>query len=322
MKTSLKQSLPLISAILFVVFGYAQDAQFSQYYANRIYLNPAYAGGAKCPNVILGYRNQASELAGNFVTKSISYDQYSRALKGGVGINVMQDVQGEGNFRTTNLSMVYSYVFNVTKSLSVRTGFKGSYFQNSVQWDKFTFADMVDYNQGGFTNATQEVNYNNGGSSGVDLAFGAIVNYNNMYGGLAVNHLTEPNQYLMGWQSTLTRSYVLHGGMLLEYKLGSDNVTFSPNFLIQMQGGFKQINTGFYASKNGVIGGVWYRHKDAVAFLIGFDQKRYKVGYSYDFNISKIGSVINSGAHEVSFTYKLKCKRKVTKYTTAACPTF
>ena len=36
----------------------AQDATFSQFYANPTYLNPALAGSGICPRVSLNYRNQ------------------------------------------------------------------------------------------------------------------------------------------------------------------------------------------------------------------------------------------------------------------------
>ena len=36
----------------------AQDPQFTQFYANPLYLNPAFAGAARCPRVVLNYRNQ------------------------------------------------------------------------------------------------------------------------------------------------------------------------------------------------------------------------------------------------------------------------
>ena len=47
---------------------YAQDPQFSQFYANPVYLNPAFAGTARCPRVVLNYRNQWPGIPGNFVT--------------------------------------------------------------------------------------------------------------------------------------------------------------------------------------------------------------------------------------------------------------
>ena len=69
----------------------AQDAAFSQFYANQLYLNPALAGSARCPRVTLNYRNQWPNFSGDFITTSITYDQYVDALKGGFGIILMSD---------------------------------------------------------------------------------------------------------------------------------------------------------------------------------------------------------------------------------------
>ncbi|MFT5922039.1 MAG: hypothetical protein ACI8TS_001371, partial [Flavobacteriales bacterium] len=36
----------------------AQDPEFTQFYANPLYLNPAFAGTARCPRLVMNYRNQ------------------------------------------------------------------------------------------------------------------------------------------------------------------------------------------------------------------------------------------------------------------------
>jgi len=69
----------------------AQDPSFSQFYANRLYLNPAFAGTENCPRVGLSYRNQWPSLDQGFVTYSASYDQRVDALAGGLGLLVMSD---------------------------------------------------------------------------------------------------------------------------------------------------------------------------------------------------------------------------------------
>ena len=41
----------------------AQDPQFTQFYANPLYLNPAFAGTARCPRLVMAYRNQWPSLS-------------------------------------------------------------------------------------------------------------------------------------------------------------------------------------------------------------------------------------------------------------------
>ncbi|MEY3927192.1 MAG: hypothetical protein RJA97_199, partial [Bacteroidota bacterium] len=63
----------------------AQDPHFTQYYANPLYLNPAFAGVKQCPRVTTNYRNQYPSL-GVYQTFSASYDQYVDGLNGGIGL--------------------------------------------------------------------------------------------------------------------------------------------------------------------------------------------------------------------------------------------
>ena len=47
---------------------FAQDPQFSQFYAAPLYLNPAFAGSSELARVGINYRNQWPAMPGNFVT--------------------------------------------------------------------------------------------------------------------------------------------------------------------------------------------------------------------------------------------------------------
>src|SRR5437879_1863948 len=81
----------------------AQDPHFTQFYANPLYLNPAFAGSAHCPRINLNYRNQWPALAGQFITASFSYDQQISSLSSGIGLMALTDNAGEGTLNTTNL---------------------------------------------------------------------------------------------------------------------------------------------------------------------------------------------------------------------------
>ena len=87
----------------------AQDVGFSQFYANPLYLNPAFAGSAVAPRISLTYRAQWPGLVSAFTTVSASYDQYFPDLHGGLGFIVMTDRVGDhGALSTNSLGAMYS----------------------------------------------------------------------------------------------------------------------------------------------------------------------------------------------------------------------
>jgi type IX secretion system PorP/SprF family membrane protein len=85
----------------------AQDPQFSQFYANPLYLNPALAGGDLAPRVTFNYRNQWPGIPGNFVTTAFGVDHFFSGVNSGVGFYVMNDIQTNRHSRTIRLSFAY-----------------------------------------------------------------------------------------------------------------------------------------------------------------------------------------------------------------------
>ena len=54
----------------------AQDAAFSHFYANPLYLNPAFAGATPkgCPRASLNWRDQWPGIGSSYITTSASWD--------------------------------------------------------------------------------------------------------------------------------------------------------------------------------------------------------------------------------------------------------
>ena len=105
---------------------YGQDPEFTQFYANQLYLNPAFAGSSYCPKLSLNHRNQWPGISGSFVTSSASYDQHIDALSGGIGLLVVNDRAGEGTLNTVSVSGIYSYELQVTRKFTMRAGIQGT----------------------------------------------------------------------------------------------------------------------------------------------------------------------------------------------------
>ena len=128
---------------LFALNLKAPDPHFSQYYANPLYLNPAFAGSERCPRFIMNYRNQFPAF-GAYQTYSASYDQYSPALNGGLGLMVLRDDAGNGTLTSTEVSGIYSYHLKVSRKFFILAGFQATFRQRSLNWGSFTFPDQID----------------------------------------------------------------------------------------------------------------------------------------------------------------------------------
>ena len=124
MEWTIRRGAVGLAVALFAWTGaFAQDPQFTQFYANPLYLNPAFAGTARCPRVVLNYRNQWPALTGTFVTTSASFDQHVDGIMGGLGLLVTHDQAGKGTLNTTTVSGIYSYQQAISRKFSMKVGF-------------------------------------------------------------------------------------------------------------------------------------------------------------------------------------------------------
>ncbi len=317
----------------------AQDPQFTQFYANPLYLNPAFAGSARCPRVGLNYRNQWPALNKAYITSSASYDQHFDAINGGIGVLVFNDKAGEGVLSTTNISAIYAYQLNINRKFSMRFGLQASYVQKKLEWDKLTFGDMIDPRYG-FVYSTQEIRPNES-KSYPDFSAGVLAYSSKVYGGIAVNHLTQPDEaFVVPGSSQLPMKITAHLGALLPLSSGysgyrgtidrEEGTYISPNILYQQQASFNQINLGMYLLHSPIIGGLWYRgnfgkdnflSSDSFIALIGLQKGMFKFGYSYDVTVSKLSNA-TGGSHELSFGLQFECRPKKKRFRAISCPSF
>jgi len=289
------------TALMMSVLSFAQDAHFSQYYANPIYLNPAFAGLERCPTVHTNYRNQYPEL-GVYQTYSASYDQYVDKLNGGVALMTLRDDAGNGALNLTEVSAVYSYHLEVNRKFTLLSGFQATFRQRTLDWGQFTFPDMIDPFYG-FVLPTQEVQPGNNFNNHLDLSFGMLGFTDKWYIGVVGHHLTEPNEAFLS-QSRLPIKLTAHAGANLPL-------------------GRKRLHNSLqsYLVPNVVYQGSF--NPDAVIFILGITPPDvpWTFGYSYDYTISDLTNTLG-GSHEVSLGYKFPCRVRSSKLKALKCPKF
>ncbi len=317
----------------------AQDPQFTQFYANPLYLNPAFAGSARCPRLSLNYRNQWPALSRAYITSSASYDQHFDAITGGVGLLVLSDKAGDGALTKTQISGMYAYQLNINRKFSMRFGLQATYIQEHLDWDKLTFGDEIDPRYG-FVYPTQEQRPVESRSF-PDFSGGILAYSSKVYGGVAVNHLTEPDEaFIVVGSSKLPMKVTAHLGALLPLSGGysgyrgtidrDEGTYISPNILYQQQASFNQLNFGIYMLHAPIVGGLWYRgnfgkgkliSSDSFIALIGLQKGIFKFGYSYDVTVSKLSNA-TGGSHELSFALQFECRPKKKRFRAISCPSF
>lgn len=302
----------------------AQDPSFTQFYANPIYLNPALAGSTGCPRIVSNYRNQWPQLTGNYITSAVAYDSYVKSVSGGLGIIAMHDMQGQTTIQTSMIGGVYSYNLKVNRKFSIMIGARAAYFQKILDWDKLTFGDMIDPRRG-FIYQTGDVPRGNGRRGFFDVSAGAVGFGKNYYFGIAAHHLNRPDESMILGTSRLPMRITGHAGA--EIKLGqrgryTNTTSILPNIIYQYQNGFQELNIGTYIKYGDFTVGAWYRNRDAFILLFGASFDKFKIGYSYDLTVSKLGNGISGGSHEVSLGMNLKCRKKAKNFRKISCPSF
>lgn len=318
----------VLLAVIFIAslnnVSWSQDPTFTQFYSNPVYLNPALAGSSGCPRIALNYRNEWPQLTGNYVTYSAAFDTYAKSINGGVAILAMHDQQGQGTIQTTMIGGVYSYNLKVNRKFSLMFGARAAYFQKFLDWDKLTFGDMIDARRG-FIYQTGDVPRGNGRRGFFDASAGFVGFGKGFYFGGAVHHLNRPDESMILGQSRLPMRFTGHAGA--DISIGSkgryaSTTSIMPNIIYQYQNGFQELSIGTYIKYGNFTVGAWYRNRDAFILCFGITTEKFKIGYSYDLTVSKLGNGISGGSHEVSMGINLKCKKKAKNFRKISCPSF
>ncbi len=310
----------------------AQDAAFSQFYANKLYLNPAFAGHQQGLTMTSAYRTQWSYIPGGFTTYSFGADIQEPYLNSTFGVLAYKDQEGEGFLSTTSIGFIYGYIVRLGKKSNIHIALQTNFFQKAIDWSKLTFTDQLHPVLGVVrpTNAIPILETKSYASFDFGMVWRAqgelfgMKTHNNM--GFSIHHLNQPNesiQELGSINSNLPRRYTFHAGTMFEvvsFDYAQKRVIYlSPNFKFDYQKNIKIVTYGIYAISNPLYAGVFYQNKNGIidfqntnSLILtgGFegrmnDDLKFTVGYSYDLNTTGLGPRTN-GVHEVTVMFNFE----------------
>ncbi len=298
---------------------HGQDLNFSQYFNNPIFVNPANTGFNPDMDYRIGgnYRNQWASTSSPYKTMGIWADSKllaNRFENGwmGIGGGIMKDVAGAGVLSSTsvNLSLAYHQMLGYKSLLSA--GFSAGIVSKRIDFSKLTFDNQWN---GNFFELTIPSNEPFAFSQAAYLDLSMGLNYSffaseNAYfnGGISISHLNRPKETFFNTSVTDSRinmRYTLFANASIKVQ----NVwIINPNIYYSSIGTTNEIVLGMNANRDlsgdgakQLIFGLYYRKNDAIIPVVGYQINDIKITVNYDASTSSVssGNAVR-GAYEIS----------------------
>jgi type IX secretion system PorP/SprF family membrane protein len=281
---------------------FAQDVHWSQYFDNSIFINPANSGNfIGLSRAHLQYKDQWRSVTKPFQTFSITYDTRLKKNEAiGLGFVLINDVVGDGKFRTIELQAAPSYTYKLKADSSrvLRFGLQLAFNHRVFDFSKFYFDEQ--YNQVAFDpNAPITEDLSTERKTTFSLGSGVAYSHKidakkNIRFGFSSFNMNQPNQGFYGQK--IRRDFRIVGTIASDILLKT-NFTLMPSLIYQRQGKFNEFIVGARMKQAipdqlrrniALYYGTYFRNKDAFYVHMGMDYKNYYGGISYDFNVSTL----------------------------------
>lgn len=277
-----------------------QDAQFSQYMFNTLYLNPAYAGVEGITRFQLIHRSQWTAYQASFddgtapITQNFSATTPIFSLKSGAGIHVVNDRLGP--LQNLEAQIAYAYQFPI-KNGKLSLGIRGGIYSQTLDFDLYRAINPEDpILQTGKESQIRP-----------DMAIGIFYQTEKYYGGLSMNHLIK-SEFDFGiptLQNPLANNLSFTAGY--NYDL-TYQIVLSPSVLFKSDFNTYSFEISTIATLNETFwGGLSFRQGDAAIALVGVNllkDKTLRLGYAFDY-IIRARELKRPTSNEIMLSYTL-----------------
>lgn len=309
----------IVLLLIIVTNVKGQGLHFSQYFNAPMLVNPANTGFNPDYDYRIGgnYRNQWASVGNPFRTMSVWGDTKlftNRFENGwvGAGASLYSDKAGSGNLVSTNAyaSLAYHQMLGYNSLLS--GGFSVGLVTKRIDISKLSFDNQW---SGQFfdINIPSNEPFAYSQTSYVDLQVGMNYAYfasDNLYfnAGLSVMHINSPQESFFAPNVADARVNRRYTGFLNASVKLQDLWIVNPNIYVSKMGNAWETVVGFNANRNlsgdgeqQMILGLYYRHKDAVIPMVGYQVNDTRFTFNYDATTSNLGGINGArGAYEIS----------------------
>lgn len=327
----------ILFPLCIVSFADAQDIHFSQFYHNPLNLNPALTGVFKGDQRFgVSYRSQWQSVPVPYLTVSGSYDQkvYHKLLPNGLlgwGIVFNYDRAGDANLSWTQLGGNLAYTHRILEEHYFSVGFQFLAGQRAFDPDKLQFGDQFNGDILDLGQPSAEA-FNNTSvgygeiSAGFNWLYQSKEKRHAIRAGIGFSHLNQANVAFFQ-QESLALPLTYNAYLLSNFEMNEildigliglwrKQLTYQ-EFLLGLLG------TYYLKTEKDLAlwAGLSYRFSDAAIFQTGIQYQNWRIGLSYDINISDFRVATNRrGGPEISLQYIITAVKPPDTF--KACPIF
>lgn len=284
-----------------MVSAYAQqDAQFTQYMFNNLYLTPGFAGveGVTQLTVVhraqwLGYQSSFGD-GGAPTTSMVSFTAPVYKMKSGFGAYITQDRLGPQ--MNNEIQAMYAYHLGI-KDSKLSFGIKVGAYSQAIDYDIYRSIQPDPL-----------LEDKTGKDSQIRPDFGAGIFYRaeKYYLGFAVNHLSKAEfDFGMSARSALENHMNITAGYFYEVNF---DLKLNPTVLVKTDFKEYSFDLGIIATlKDKMWAGLSFRQSEAANVLLGYSflkDKSLRFGYAIDV-VVKDQEAKENFSHELLVSYQL-----------------
>lgn len=310
--------------------SFAQDPIFTQFFMVPETLNAGFTGAKGSTNAGIIHRTQWPGLDFSINTQFAYINNWFEEINSGLGFSILNHKETKTRYDFTQANINYCYAIQLNDEWYFRPSISLGFGAKDFSFNNLLLEDQVNIFDGIINTTSLDPIQLNDKINFFDFGAAFLINNENSWFGLNLRHLNKPNISLKYqgnggldiFLSAHAAYQIPRNGYYRNYD--EEGLYILGNFM--MQGPYNRLDVGtqyvfdkfsfaLLAATNPIKASPQSHLLTSINANVGFKWEGWKFGYSYDFNMSKIGPT--GGVYEISISYDFGNSRSC-----FGCPTY
>jgi type IX secretion system PorP/SprF family membrane protein len=315
----MKFNLSIIFSV-FCTLVSAQDPIFTQYFLVPESLNPSFTGLLETTSAGVIHRSQWTNLNYKIDTDYAYFSTWSENNQSGIGVNFLNHRENFTGYNFLQANINYSYRVELNYEWYFRPGIEIGYGSKSFGFQNLILRDQINLSNETISPVSIDPLQLNNRIHFINISTGLLFYTDNFWIGSAIKHLNRPNISIaeegnipLDMFYNISTGYEFNLSDIIEtgFLPYETRMMVTGNFMDQ--GGynrldigtsiiFSQLVIGATAALNPIKKTDQSHTLTSINLFSGLQYEKFKIGFSYDINTSKIGRT--GGVFELGLVYQ------------------